>query len=109
MRKKTPGPTKKDLITVLKQHERHESPKILALRERHIEAEHAFQAWCKANKTYQRLRTRVERLRSQLYRASEKERTTSKQARQECYNAIHLHGPTPAVVRKIQAFLRKYP
>jgi hypothetical protein len=106
--KKTPTPSKNDLLTILRQHERHESSRVAVLREAHAAAEKRLQVWKQASLRYNELKKAMDLARRRLYSVQERERLAAKQARTECLNAVRLYGPTPAVVKKVERFLARY-
>ena len=109
MSKPNPKPSKTDLLTILRHHERRPDPKVEALTQKHADAEAALKAYLKGNKTYQRLRKRELALNTARWKLQHKRNDEVKAARTDCFNAVRLYGVTPAVVKKIASFLRKYP
>jgi hypothetical protein len=109
MAKKSTGPSKSDLLTILRNHERRVDPKVAKAEKTHQERERAVESFLRHCRTYQRLKQQCEGARMRLYRLRTRISEEAKQARASCYNDVRLYGPTPAVVRKIEKFLKRYP
>ena len=108
MTKKVTGPSKNDLLTILRQHECYEHPKVTEANQQHKEAQKVLSAFLQNCKRYRQLKQQVEATRRRAYRLAETHRRNAKQDRVDCFNAVRLYGVTPAVIKKIEQFLRRH-
>ena len=109
MSKKAMAPSKSDLLTILRQHERREVPKVVEADRKSHEASQSAEEFLRSCKPYQTLKRRCEALRRSAWKIRHDTQERAKRARTDCYDAVRLYGATPAVVCKIKQFLKQYP
>lgn len=108
MAKRVVGPSKTDLMAILKECYRRTTPEIKRLREREESADQAVRTFEEKCTELQRLNRASDRARHARYLAEQKVRSERSRGINLLRDLVRVKGPTPDVARKVAALAKKY-